>query len=75
MKSRRLLFSATNAQDLTPTFLEPKKVGWLETLKATSALPFLYKQGVKIGDTRYVDRGGLLPSRLKKRILKELKRL
>jgi predicted patatin/cPLA2 family phospholipase len=57
MKNRRLLFSATNAQNLTPSFFEPKKDGWLETLKASSALPFLYKQGVKIGDAWYVDGG------------------
>ncbi|MEH6451636.1 MAG: patatin-like phospholipase family protein, partial [Psychromonas sp.] len=57
MKNRRLLFSATNAQDLTPSFFEPGNDGWLTTLKASSALPFLYKKGVKIGDTHYVDGG------------------
>jgi len=57
MESRRLLFSATNAQDLTPSFFDPRKDGWLATLKASSALPFLYKQGVSIGETRYVDGG------------------
>ena len=61
MENRRLLVSATKAQDLTPSFFEPKNDGWLAPLKASSALPFLYKQGVKIGDTHYVDGGVASP--------------
>lgn len=57
MLNRRLLFSATKAQDLSPSFFEPKNEGWLKTLKASSALPFLYKQGVEIGNIHYLDGG------------------
>ena len=61
MKNRRLLFSATNAKDLTPSFFEPGSDDWLTTLKASSALPFLYKNGVKVGDNFYVDGGVASP--------------
>jgi predicted patatin/cPLA2 family phospholipase len=55
---RQLLFSATKADDRTATFFEPTKDNWLTVLKASSALPILYKKGVKIDDHYYVD-GGL----------------
>ncbi|MBL4796168.1 MAG: patatin-like phospholipase family protein [Oleispira sp.] len=55
---RQLLFSATKADDRSATFFEPTKDNWLTVLKASSALPILYKKGVKIDDHYYVD-GGL----------------
>jgi predicted patatin/cPLA2 family phospholipase len=55
---RQLLFSATKADDRKATFLKPTKDNWLTVLKASSALPILYKKGVKINDHYYVD-GGL----------------
>jgi len=47
---RELLITATNARDRKPYFLSPTGEGqqWRELLKASSALPFLYKQGVKL---------------------------
>lgn len=47
---RELYITATNARDRTPHFLSPtgENQQWRELLKASSALPFLYKQGVKL---------------------------
>ena len=47
---RELLITATNARDRKPYYLSPTGDGkhWRELLKASSALPFLYKQGVKL---------------------------
>ncbi|SFU00595.1 Predicted phospholipase, patatin/cPLA2 family [Pseudoalteromonas sp. DSM 26666] len=47
---RELLITATNARDRKPYFLSPTGEGqqWRELLKASSALPFLYKQGVRL---------------------------
>ncbi|MGO2012974.1 MAG: patatin-like phospholipase family protein [Pseudoalteromonas sp.] len=48
--NRELLITATNSRDRQPYFLTPtgERQQWLELLKASSALPFLYKQGVKL---------------------------
>ncbi|MGO2365929.1 MAG: patatin-like phospholipase family protein [Pseudoalteromonas sp.] len=48
--NRELLITATNLRDRQPYFLTPtgETQQWLELLKASSALPFLYKQGVKL---------------------------
>ena len=61
LKNRQLLFSATNINGFCPTFLEPTAENWLTMLKASSALPYLYKKGVAIGDGHYVDGGVVLP--------------
>ena len=47
---RELLITATNSRDRKPYFLAPtgESKQWRELLKASSALPFLYKQGVKL---------------------------
>ncbi|MGI2169195.1 patatin-like phospholipase family protein [Shewanella sp. MF05960] len=47
---RQLLITATNARDRQGYFLSPSDDNnhWRELLKASSALPFLYKQGVKL---------------------------
>ncbi|WP_339900656.1 patatin family protein [Paraglaciecola polaris] len=47
---RELLITATNSRDRAPYFLSPTGDShqWRELLKASSALPFLYKQGVKL---------------------------
>jgi predicted patatin/cPLA2 family phospholipase len=58
LTKRQLLFSATRADDRKATFFEPSKDNWLTVLKASSALPILYKKGVKIDGHYYVD-GGL----------------
>jgi len=48
--SRELLITATNSRDRQGYFLRPSgdSEHWRELLKASSALPFLYKQGVKL---------------------------
>jgi predicted patatin/cPLA2 family phospholipase len=48
--NRELLITATNARDRKAYYLSPTGEGkqWRELLKASSALPFLYKQGVKL---------------------------
>ena len=58
LKNRKLLFSATKEDDRSAQFFEPTRENWLTVLKASSALPMLYKKGVKIGEHHYVD-GGL----------------
>ncbi len=65
MKNRRLLFSATRTDDLALKFFEPERENWLTTLKASSALPFLYKNGVQIGNENYVDGGVASPVPIK----------
>ncbi|MGX9460497.1 patatin-like phospholipase family protein [Shewanella sp. A14] len=47
---RQLLITATNSRDRQGYFLSPSNNSdhWRELLKASSALPFLYKQGVKL---------------------------
>lgn len=47
---RELLITATNSRDRQGYFLRPNGDNdhWRELLKASSALPFLYKQGVKL---------------------------
>ncbi|TWX66519.1 patatin family protein [Colwellia sp. C1TZA3] len=47
---RELLITATNSRDRQGYFLSPngEKNQWRRLLQASSALPFLYKQGVKI---------------------------
>lgn len=48
--NRELLITTTNARDRKPYYLSPTGDGkhWRELLKASSALPFLYKQGVQL---------------------------
>lgn len=48
--TRELLITATNASDRKPYFLTPtgEDKQWRALLKASSALPFLYKQGVRL---------------------------
>lgn len=50
LADRELLITATNARDRKPYYLSPtgEDNEWRELLKASSALPFLYKQGVKL---------------------------
>lgn len=61
LKNRQLLFAATNSNRLSPRFLEPTADKWLTMLKASSALPYLYKKGVMIDGDNYVDGGVTLP--------------
>ena len=61
LQDRQLLFAATDSDGYTPTFLEPTADNWLTMLKASSAIPYLYKKGVKIDDKYYIDGGVALP--------------
>ncbi len=54
---RRLVFVATSKDDLTATYLEPDSESLLIHMKASSAVPFLYKGGVPLGDKIFVDGG------------------
>lgn len=58
LQQRQLYFSATRSDNRRAEFFSPDKDNWLAMLKASSALPMLYKGGVKIGEHFYVD-GGL----------------
>lgn len=55
---RDLLFTTTNVTDYKAHFFRPNNDNWLTLLKASSALPFLYKKGVNIAGDYHVD-GGL----------------
>ncbi|APD93564.1 patatin family protein [Alteromonas mediterranea] len=48
--NREILFTATNARDRKAYFLNPMKSqnNWVDLIKASSALPLLYKQGVPL---------------------------
>jgi predicted patatin/cPLA2 family phospholipase len=61
LKGRQLLFSATEMTGFRPAFLEPTTDTWLTMLKASSALPYLYRKGVVIGDSHYIDGAVALP--------------
>ena len=47
---REILFTATNSRDRKAYYLDPMKSNhdWVELIKASSALPLLYKQGVPL---------------------------
>lgn len=61
LQNRQLLFAATNTNGFSPTFFEPTEENWLTMLKASSALPYLYKKGVNIAGNHYVDGAVSLP--------------
>jgi len=61
LKGRQLLFSATDIDGFHPAFFEPTEDNWLTMLKASSAIPYLYKRGVEINDKHYIDGGVVLP--------------
>ena len=54
---RRLVFVATSKSDLSATYLEPDSDSLLTHMKASSAVPFLYKGGVAVGSEILVDGG------------------
>lgn len=58
LERRRLLISTTNSSSYQAHFSAPNATNWLTLLKASSALPYLYRKGVKIEDDYHVD-GGL----------------
>ena len=50
VKAREILFTATNARTREVAYLNPLKShnSWVDLIKASSALPLLYKQGVPL---------------------------
>ncbi|NMH63569.1 patatin-like phospholipase family protein [Shewanella salipaludis] len=58
LRQKRLLIVATGLHDRKAYYFEPELHNWRELLKASCALPLLYRHGVAIGGQRYVD-GGL----------------
>jgi predicted patatin/cPLA2 family phospholipase len=56
-KKRSLLFVATRKSDLAATYLEPESHTVVDYMKASSAVPFLYKEGVEVNNEILVDGG------------------
>jgi predicted patatin/cPLA2 family phospholipase len=66
LAQREVLFTATKSDDFSATFLEPNESNWLNVLKASSAIPYLYKKGVEIDNAHYLDGGVVEPIPVKK---------
>jgi len=56
-KHRQLLFVATDRDSLQPAYLNPDRQTVVDYLKASSAVPFLYKASVKVQEQLLVDGG------------------
>ncbi|WMC12008.1 DUF6363 domain-containing protein [Oceanimonas pelagia] len=54
---RELLFCSTRARDHQPHYFHPADTDWLLGLKASSAIPLLYRAGVEWRGERYLDGG------------------
>ncbi len=67
-RSRKLLFVATNGVSLKPVYLEPDKHTVLDHLKASSAVPLLYKSRVVVNQQHVVDGGVADPLPVQKAI-------
>lgn len=61
LKKRTLLFATTRIPDFKACYFSPQEDNWLTLLKASSALPFLYRKGVEISGEYYVDGGVSAP--------------
>ncbi|WP_232821221.1 patatin-like phospholipase family protein [Oceanimonas marisflavi] len=55
--ARELLFCSTRARDHLPHYFHPADTDWLLGLKASSAIPLLYRAGVEWQGERYLDGG------------------
>jgi len=56
-KYRQLFFVATNRQTMQPMYLQPDRQSVITYLKASSAVPFLYKATVNVAGQQLVDGG------------------
>lgn len=74
-KQRRLYFVATDMETLQPVYLEPDEYNIVECLKASSAVPFLYKPGVSVGGRILVDGGIADPIPIKRAVELGAKRM
>ena len=54
---RRITFVATERDSLEPRYLEPGPADALACMKASSAVPLLYRSGVRVGDEVLIDGG------------------
>ncbi len=74
-KQRRLYFVATDSETLEPIYLEPDESTVVDYLKASSAVPFLYKAGVRFGDRTLLDGGIADPTPIRRAVEQGAKRM
>jgi predicted patatin/cPLA2 family phospholipase len=74
-QQRRLLFVATDRETLEPVYLEPDQSTVVDYLKASSAIPFLYKSGVQVDGRVLVDGGVADPIPARRAYLQGARRL
>ncbi|QTH63923.1 patatin-like phospholipase family protein [Psychrosphaera ytuae] len=60
-QGRKIRFATTSLEKVQTKLLNPQKSGWLKSLKASSAIPLLYRPGVKIRGKAYIDGGVSAP--------------
>ena len=60
-ENRKLRFATTSLDTVETKLLDPTKTGWLKSLKASSAIPLLYRPGVKVRGKAYIDGGVTAP--------------
>lgn len=61
LSQRSVLFAATQAPDYNAKFFQPTQDNWLLLLKASCAIPMLYKDGVTVGSDQFIDGGVAAP--------------
>ncbi|MGJ0579766.1 patatin-like phospholipase family protein [Xenorhabdus bovienii] len=54
---REFYMCACRADNFEPDYFHPNEHNWMEILKASSAIPGFYRNGVTLGDTVYQDGG------------------
>ncbi|CNI71844.1 patatin [Yersinia frederiksenii] len=54
---REFLMCACRSEDFEPTYISPTRESWLPAIKASSAIPGLYRQGVELDGVSYQDGG------------------
>lgn len=60
IKNRRAFFTATDLHSMQTHLLNPKEIGWSESLKASSSIPYLFS-GITIAKKKLVDGGVTSP--------------
>jgi predicted patatin/cPLA2 family phospholipase len=61
LNNRKVLFTATSVDDMKTHLLNPTNTGWQTALKASSAIPYVYKQGVNVDGKALIDGGVTAP--------------
>lgn len=56
-EGREFLMCACRSDDFEPTYISPTRDSWLSAIKASSAIPGLYRQGVDLDGVSYQDGG------------------